>query len=86
MVLPRQLLGMPSAGDTLESITKSALEVVSGKVNFVSNRPTIELDLHDVALILPEPDEEILQYHQACCPHPDEDPQAKVCILSQMKK
>merc|ERR1711892_284293 len=24
-----------------------------------------------------EPDEEILHYHQACCPHPDEDPQAQ---------
>jgi len=33
-ILPRQLLGMQSAGDTLESM-------VSGKVNFVSNRPTM---------------------------------------------
>jgi len=29
---------------------------------------------------LPEPDEEILLY-QACCPHPDEDPPAKVYSL-----
>ena len=43
------------------------LKVIPGKVNLVSNRSTIELDLHDVGLLLPAPEDLHL------CVHDDTD-------------
>jgi len=58
MVLPRQLLRNPSAVHTLESMTKQLQLNPPSRCCFwhsqlVSNRPTIELGLHDVGLHLP---------------------------------
>merc|ERR1711970_711019 len=70
--LPGQLLGVPSAGNTLEPMSLShtndvdhlilsedssnwnlLLEMISGKVNLVGNRTTVQLDLHNMGLLLP---------------------------------
>merc|ERR1711962_1818047 len=70
--LPGQLLGVPSAGDTLESATLGdtdnidtlihsqdlgdgdlLLKVLAGPVNLIGDASSIELDFHDVSLLLP---------------------------------
>ncbi len=71
--LSRKLLGSPSAGNTLETLTlgdsndidhlvllkdgidsNSLLEKTVGKVNLVSNTTSIDLDLHQMCLLLLE--------------------------------
>lgn len=71
--LTGQLLGAPTAGDTLETVTlgdgndidhlvlledtvdlNGLLEQVAGKVNLVGNGATVDLNLHQVGLLLLE--------------------------------
>lgn len=71
--LTGKLLGAPTAGDTLETVTlgdsndidhlvlledavdlNGLLEQVAGEVNLVSNGATVDLDLHQVGLLLLE--------------------------------
>merc|ERR1711931_177656 len=53
--LAGQLLGVPPAGHALEDLANRnlLLEVAAGKVNLVSDRTAIQLNLHDVRLLLP---------------------------------
>merc|ERR1719225_462512 len=72
--LPRQLLGVPSAGHALEPVALShaddvhhlvlgehsshgnlLLEMVPGEVDLIGDGSSIELDLHDVSLLLSAP-------------------------------
>merc|ERR1719495_3045161 len=53
---PWKLLGMPSASDTLESVTLSDTNNINhfilSEVGLVSNRSSVELNFHDVSLLL----------------------------------
>merc|ERR1719397_1008637 len=74
--LPWELLGVPSAGNTLVSVTLGhsddidhlvlgedlthghlLLKVLTGKVDLVGNGASVELDLHDMSLLLPAAEE-----------------------------